>query len=135
MISCQGGVTSNLNEPRVLFTIGQQSVNGTTVNGVVVQQGFQQNNWNKIIEQNTISISTIAYPNPFKEVLNFSFSKSPGKQIDIAVFDLLGRLVYSNSIKNEENVLTVNLNVLPSAEYLVKLTSNDYMYSTKIIKQ
>lgn len=135
MISCQGGNSSNTSGASVSFTVGQQSVIGTTTNGVSVQQGFQQSNWNKIMQQNTISIITTVYPNPFKDVINFSFSKSPGNDIDIVVFDLLGRLVYSQSIKNEENIISVNLNNLSSAEYFVKLTSNNYIFSTKILKQ
>lgn len=135
MISCQGGNSIINGEYIVLFTVGQQSVIGTTTNGVSVQQGFQQNNWNKIIQQNTNSIITTVYPNPFKDVINFSFSKSPGNDINIVVFDLLGRLVYNQSIKNEENLISINLNNLSSSEYFVKLTSNNYTFSTKILKQ
>lgn len=135
MISCQGGSSFSSNENKVLFTVGQQSVIGSSTNGVSVQQGFQQSNWSKIIEQNTISISTIVYPNPFKDVVKFSFSKSPGNDISLVVFDLVGRLVYSEVIKNESNLISVNLNNLSTAEYFVKLTANNYIFSTKIIKQ
>lgn len=135
MISCQGGNSFSSNENKVLFTVGQQSVIGTEINGVSVQQGFQQSNWNKIMQQNTNSIITTVYPNPFKDVTHFSFSKSPGNGINIVVFDMLGRLVYNQSIKNEGNLISVNLNNLPSAEYFVKLTANNYIFSTKIIKQ
>jgi hypothetical protein len=135
MISCQGGNSFSSNENKVLFTVGQQSVIGSTTNGVSVQQGFQQTYWNNMIKQNTISISTLVYPNPFKDVINFSFSDSPGKNINIVVFDLLGRLVFSDVIQNDENMISVNLNSLSSAEYFVKLTSNNYVYSTKILKQ
>ena len=135
MISCQGGNSSNTSVASVSFTVGQQSVIGTATNGFTVQQGFQQSNWNKVIQLNTISVNTTVHPNPFKDVVNFSFSKSPGNDISIIVFDLLGRLVYTDVIKNEENLISVNLNNLPSAEYFVKLTSNNYIFSTKILKQ
>ena len=135
MISCQGGKNTTLSESHVFFTIGQQSVAGTSSNGVVIQQGFQQSNWSKIIQQNTISVSTTVYPNPFSEVINFSFSNSPGSLINVMVFDFLGRLVHSEVIKNVDNIVSISLNDLPSAGYLVKLTSNNYIYSTKILKQ
>ena len=135
MISCQGGSSFSSNENKVLFTVGQQSVIGSTTNGFSFQQGFQQSNWGKFIEQNTISISTLVYPNPFKDIVNFSFSKSPGNDISLVVFDLVGRLVYSEVIKNESNLISVNLNNLSSAEYFVKLTANNYIFSTNIIKQ
>lgn len=135
MISCQGGNSFNSNVNKILFTVGQQSVIGSSTNGISVQQGFQQSNWYRIIQQNTVSITTIVYPNQFKDVVNFSFSQSPGNDINIVVFDLLGRLVYNQSIKNEENLISVNLNNLSSSEYFVKLTSNNYTFSTKILKQ
>ncbi len=135
MISCMGGNSSSNSEINVLYTVGQQSTTGTTINGFSVQQGFQQNNWDKLIQQNSISISTTAYPNPFKDVVNFSFSKSPGNDINIVVFDLMGRLVHSEVVKNQNNSVSIILNNLPSAEYFVKLTSNNYIFSTKILKQ
>lgn len=135
MISCQGGNSFSTNENLVLFTVGQQSVIGSTTNGISVQQGFQQSNWNRIMQQNTVSITTVVYPNQFKDIVNFSFSLSPGNEISLVVFDLLGRLVHSEVIKNESNLISVNLNNLSTAEYFVKLTANNYIFSTKIIKQ
>jgi hypothetical protein len=135
MISSQGGSSLSPNENLVFFTVGQQSVIGNTSNSFSVQQGFQQSNWSKIIQQNTISISTIVYPNPFKDFLKFSFSKSPGNDISLVVFDLVGRLVYSEIVNNEANLISVNLSNLPNAEYLIKLTANKYIFSTKVIKQ
>lgn len=135
MISCQGGNSLNNSEINVLFTIGQQSIIGTTINELSVQHGFQQSNWGKLIQQKAISINTTAYPNPFKDVVIFSFSKSLDNDINIVVFDLLGRLVHSEVLKNQNNSVSIILNNLPSAEYIVKLTSNNYIFSTKILKQ
>ncbi len=135
MISSQGGSKFTENGHFVRYTIGQQSVTGTSSNGYVVQQGFQQSNWGKILEQNTISVTTIAYPNPFVNEINFSFSTSPGEKISAYVFDVLGRLVYSEDIKNENNSIKLNLLQLSTAEYLVKLSSDKFVYSAKIIKQ
>ena len=103
MISAQGGSVITQNGQLVRYTVGQQSVTGTSSNGYIVQQGFQQSNWGKILEQNTISVTTIAYPNPFVNEINFSFSTSPGEKISAYVFDVLGRLVYSEDVKNENN--------------------------------
>ena len=135
MLGCQGGTGSSTDAIKVLFTVGQQSVTGTTINGISVQQGFQQSNWGKIIQQNTISVNTTVFPNPFIDVVNFSFSNSPGIDISIVVFDLLGRLVHSEVVKTNDNTISINLNNLSTAEYLVKLTSNNFIYSTKLIKQ
>jgi hypothetical protein len=135
MISAQGGSVTTTNGQFVRYTVGQQSVTGTSSNGYVVQQGFQQSNWGKILEQNTISIITTVYPNPFVNEVNFSFSTSPGEKISAYVFDVLGRLVYSEDIKNENNSIKLSLVHLSTAEYLVKLTSEKFVHSAKIIKK
>ena len=135
MISAQGGGVVTASGVKVNYTVGQQSVIGTNSNQYIVQQGFQQNNWNKVVNQNKIDINTTVYPIPFKEVVNFSFSNSPGKEVSLYVFDFLGRLVCSKVIKNEDNLVSVNLSNLPSAEYIVKLSSDNYIFSTKILKQ
>lgn len=134
MISAQGGSVITQNGQLVRYTVGQQSVTGTSSNGYIVQQGFQQSNWGKILEQNTISVTTIAYPNPFVNEINFSFSTSPGEKISAYVFDVLGRLVYSEDVKNENNSIKLSLVHLSTAEYLVKLTSEKFVHSAKIIK-
>jgi len=135
MISAQGGSLITQNGQQVRYTVGQQSVTGTSSNGYVVQQGFQQSNWGKILEQNTISITTTVYPNPFVNEINFSFSISPGEKISAFVFDVLGRLVYSEDFKNENNSIKLNLVHLSTAEYLVKLSSDKFVHSAKIIKK
>lgn len=135
-IASQGCIFVSAKNIHINQSIGQQSIAGTSkYKGYVVQQGFQQSNWSKILEQNTISISTVVYPNPFKDILKFSFSKSPGNVIGMVVFDLVGRLVYSEEVKNDANFISVNLNNLPSAEYYVKLTAKNYIFSTKVLKQ
>lgn len=131
MISAQGGSVITQNGQQVRYTVGQQSVTGTSSNGYVVQQGFQQSNWGKILEQNTISITTMVYPNPFVNEINFSFSISPGEKISAFVFDVLGRLVYSEDVKNENNSIKLNLVHLSTAEYLVKLSSDKFVHSAK----
>ena len=135
MTSAQGGTVTTATGQLVRYTVGQQSVTGTSSNGYVVQQGFQQSNWGKILEQNTISIATIVFPNPFVNEVNFSFSTSPGDKISAYVFDVLGRLVYSEDVKNENNSIKLNLLHLSTAEYLVKLSSDKFVHSVKIIKK
>lgn len=135
MLSSQGGSSVTSNGYSVRYTVGQQSIAGTSTTGYVIQQGFQQSNWEKIIQHNTISIVTTVYPNPFVDSVKFSFSSSPGSTIDVLVFDILGRLVYSESTQNDSNLISLDLKKLSSAEYLVKLSSGSYIHSAKIIKQ
>lgn len=134
MLSCQGGVSSTT-QLKVLYTVGQQSVTGTSTNGYVVQQGFQQNFWNTRISENFNTIQVTAYPNPFIDKQSITFSSSPSEVVNVLIFDLLGRIVYSNSHSLENNTIILELKNLSSAEYLVTLSAPYYSHSLKISKQ
>jgi hypothetical protein len=103
MISAQGGSANTQSGLVVKYTIGQQSVTGTKTGNVIVQQGFQQSNWDKIMANNLVIINTITYPNPYVDVINFQFSQSIGDSVSLLVFDVLGRQVYANTLQIFEN--------------------------------
>ena len=135
MISAQGGNTVTQSSIVVKYTVGQQSVTGTKTGNVIVQQGFQQSNWDKIIATNNVVLAnTTTYPNPYVDVINFQFSQSIGENVSLLVYDVLGRQVYANTLQIFENKTSVNLQVLQSAEYFVQLSNNIFTYHTKIIK-
>jgi hypothetical protein len=134
MISAQGGNSVTQSGIVVKYTVGQQSVTGTKTGNVIVQQGFQQSNWDKIIATNEVVINTTTYPNPYVDVVNFQFSQSIGDSVSLLVFDVLGRQVYANSLQILENKTSINLQELQSAEYFVQLSNNTFTYHTKIIK-
>jgi hypothetical protein len=135
MISAQGGGVVTNSGYKVNYTVGQQSVTGSSSGAYVVQQGFQQNNWSKIISNNSNSIQTTLFPNPFIEHITFTFSSSPGTKVNAMVFDVLGRLIHTEDVINENNEIKLNLSRLSSAEYLIRLSSGKYEYAAKIIKQ
>lgn len=135
MISAQGGNAVIQSGIVVKYTVGQQSVTGTKTGNVIVQQGFQQSNWDKIITTNNVVLAnTTTYPNPYVDVINFQFSQSIGENVSLLVYDVLGRQVYANTLQIFENKTSVNLQVLQSAEYFVQLSNNIFTYHTKIIK-
>ena len=134
MISAQGGNATTPSGTIVKYTIGQQSITGTKTGNVIVQQGFQQSNWDKIIANNVVLVNTTTFPNPYIDIINFQFSQSIGENVSLLVYDVLGRQVYSNTLKIFNNKTSVNLQVLQSAEYFVQLSNNTFTYHTKIIK-
>ena len=135
MLSSLGGNITTQTGLKVKYTIGQQSVTGTTTGTVIIQQGFQQSSWDKIIStNNVVVVNTTTYPNPYVDIINFQFSQSIGENVSLLVYDVLGRQVYTNTLQIFENTTSVNLQVLPSAEYLVQLSNNKFTYHTKIIK-
>lgn len=137
MLSAQGtsGVLSN--GLYVGQTIGQQSVIGNyTVDSKTYGQGFQQSLWSKYISSNlNNTITTIIYPNPFISSINFQFSQPIKETITVILFDVRGRLVYSENKNAIDNILTLELPLLARGNYLVRLTSNNYTYYTQILKQ
>mgnify|MGYP000318071442 CR=1 FL=1 len=134
MISSQGGNAVTNSGIVVKYTIGQQSVTGTKTGNVIVQQGFQQSNWNKIIAQNNVSVSTSTFPNPFLDRINFSFTASVGETISLHIYDVSGRLVFTDNLQVVELTTSIDLKHLPSANYFIQLSSLNYLYYTKIIK-
>ena len=136
MVSSQATTKVTSSGMIIKQTIGQQSVSGTSSGSVIVQQGFQQSYWSKFIaasQANPIGVNT--YPNPCREFVNFQFSIDLGTTtVDILIFDINGRIVFSKTEKMIGTLLTLDLPSLPSAPYLVRLSSSQFNYFTKIIK-
>lgn len=140
MLSSQGYTTKMSPGLLIKQTIGQQSATGNySQKDYVVIQGFQQGLWANYIASNKVDfvegIRTIAYPNPFTEMIHFQFSKPIADEISISIFDILGRLIYEQKKKADNTILTLDLARLPTSEFLVRLSSNNFNYYTKIIKQ
>ena len=137
MLSSQGGSKVLPNGSYISQTIGQQSVIGNyTKNGVTYGQGFQQSVWSKYIKSNAANtITTITYPNPFISTINFQFSQPIKETISVALFDIRGRLVYTEEKKAIDTILTLELPNLASSNYLVRLSTPNYTYYTQILKQ
>ena len=136
MLSAQGTSKVLNNGMLVSQTIGQQSAIGNHTNGVTVGQGFQQSHWAKYLKSNTsVNIATTTYPNPFISTVNFQFSQPIKETIEIAVFDIRGRLIFQDKKRATDSVLTVELPQLASSNYLVRLTAPNYIYYSQILKQ
>jgi hypothetical protein len=136
MLSSQGKSTVLSNGILVSQTIGQQSAIGNHTNGVTVGQGFQQSHWAKHVSSNAANqITTTTYPNPFVTTVNFQFSKPISETIEIALFDVRGRLLFQDKKRATDSVLTVELPQLASSNYLIRLTATNYTYYSQILKQ
>jgi len=137
MISSQGKTATLPNGMVVRQTIGQQSVAGNSTNGYIVQQGFQQSLWSKYLTSpiNPTDITAITYPNPFVSTVNFQFTKPIQGEISIAVYDIMGRLVFNQKNNAANSILTIDLSTLPDSTYLVRLLGTNLNYYTKILKK
>lgn len=135
MLSSQGSRSYDSKGLVVLQSIGQESTIGNYSDAsLIVEQGFQQSKKMKTKNSTTSAIQTISYPNPFIDTINFKFSSSVQGTIKFTLFDLLGRLIYSEEKLSAEKILTINNLVLAQGEYLVKLTAKNYVYTTNLLK-
>jgi hypothetical protein len=135
MLSSQGTTTRTSGGITVRQSVGQQSTIGNfRGSNLIVGQGFLQNNKMKIKSPPVISITTITYPNPFIDKVNFQFSLPISGPIKISIFDIMGRLVYNKEKMSYENTLTIDNLFFAQGEYFVKLTAKNYNYSTTLLK-
>lgn len=136
MVSSQGSSTILSTGTLVNQTIGQQSIIGNVkVANSIIGQGFQQS---LVAKSGTTllfnEVTTITYPNPFVDRINFQFSKPIIGLITVTIFDVLGRLVYKEQKEAKQQILTLDNLHFPQNEYLVKLSTPNYNYSTQIIQ-
>jgi hypothetical protein len=135
MLSSQGTTSRSSTGIIVRQTIGQQSAIGNyRDSNLIVGQGFQQGNKMKTAIPKVISVTTTTYPNPFVDSVNFQFSSPVTGPIKVALFDVMGRLVYYKEKVSINNIVTIDNLSFAQGEYFVKLTAKNYTYSTNLLK-
>lgn len=69
------------------------------------------------------------YPTPFNDYLTFVSSVEPAQ---LTIYNVLGRLVYRKEIIGQERI---NLSILPSGHYVVKILTSEEVLTHKIIRE
>lgn len=134
MLSAQGSVSQTVSGIKVSQTIAQQATTGTTTSAkIILSQGFQQS---KISNKTIVNqaITTLIYPNPIVDFINFKFSDPIEGKINFSLFDIHGRLVFYEEKEAIQNILTITNLTLANGEYFAKLEAKKYFFTTKIIK-
>ncbi|WP_313805358.1 T9SS type A sorting domain-containing protein [Flavobacterium sp.] len=121
----------------VTLTSGFQAVSGSTFRAYIegCTNSFVGRNTNfdfksegdLISESNDVKL----YPNPNNGV--FTLDLGTIKNLDINVYDTLGKLIYHSS--NNESIININLNHLPSGLYIAQLNGEGIDKSIKFIKK
>ena len=136
MLSSQGHTIVSETGITVRQSIGQQSVIGTfTSNQLRVEQGYQQSMLKmstNAIMGNDIKITV--YPNTFKDMINFQFSKPINGVVNISIFDVLGRTVYSKEHHISDSSLAINNLHFADGKYIAKVTLKNHYYIINLIK-
>jgi hypothetical protein len=129
-------ITVNNKSYVIQQSIGQSSAIGTFNNaGFTLRQGFiQPNVLAKIVGVNmSIDLEATFYPNPFTENVTLAFTEKIEGNIEVAVFDLLGRLIFSKSYAANQN-LKMKFNNFSLAGHILKVTANNKQFIKSIIK-
>ena len=82
------------------------------------------------IDQIDNSLKVSVYPNPFSEQINLQFNKAVNAKMELV--DVLGKVVYSSSIKGKKEVVLMNYN-LADGVYYIRLTG-DINKQIKVVK-
>jgi len=117
-------------------SIGQASAIGTYSEGAyTLRQGFiQPNVLAKIIDQDVpLNLNASIYPNPFIENITLSFKEEIKGAVEVFLFDMSGREIYTNNF-SASNSVTVHLGNLPQASYILKVRANNKQIIKKVIK-
>jgi Secretion system C-terminal sorting domain len=79
--------------------------------------------------------SVVAFPNPVSDLLWLNLSGFEGADVDIAVYDLTGKLLHTQSQPNTyDDALSIEVAHLPPGTYLYHCQSADRQYQGKFLK-
>jgi hypothetical protein len=73
------------------------------------------------------------YPNPNKGTFSIMLSQKEVKNLEVTVFDVIGKPVYQTKV--DQNEFELSLSNLPGGIYMVKLSSNAINETLKFIKE
>lgn len=128
--------SANNKQYLVQQSIGQSSVIGKfQSNGIIARQGFIQPPMlsAKVIPEET-SLLAIIYPNPFESQVIVSFNEMLKESLTIYIYDVLGRVVYSDNIAATQKT-TISLDYLSSGMYILQIASGSKQFKANIIKR
>lgn len=89
---------------------------------------------NTAIDDNIQNNDFKVYPTFFDEVLYIEYN-SELTEAKVEIFDLQGKIVYSNTINvNFNNIFKINTSKLKKGMYIIKITNNKRVSATQVIK-
>jgi hypothetical protein len=132
-------VYSKNNKYRIQQSIGQSGIIGKKkLKNSTVQQGFLYNTktFNINNSNNDLIKETLEFvisPNPFVDHIVIKFSKKTAQDIYIKIYDVNGKIHYSNKYPASKQII-VPMNRYSIGAYLIKIESGQKIATKKIIK-
>lgn len=116
-------------------SIGQLSVIGNFSDSRIKgNQGFLRGISSSLVFKEEPFL-VIPFPNSFSEQITFRFVPGLSEEASFSIYDLNGKIVYHNSHKPLNNEVSLNLDFLSNAVYLVIIQSGNRALQTRIIKK
>ncbi len=136
----EGGVpaTSTEQNPTVTYeNMGLFDVSLTAGNangsGTKTEENYIQVDTLTFINENGNPIELSVYPNPVSGKLYIKLNQKPQKELSVTIFNLEGRMLFTQKLSNLENVIDMqNLN---AGVYILKVTDGDRLRVMKINKR
>ena len=88
-----------------------------------------------VVPPTPTTVSNLIYPNPFVENLNINLPNSTSNRIEASLYSVSGVLISSKEYLLENGILTLNISILSSGLYYLKLENEDTDTAFKIIKK
>ena len=86
------------------------------------------------IEENIFQGKVSIFPNPSNNVLNLDMVGVNSSIYSLKLMNLLGEVVYSSSIDTDGDFSDVlDISMLESSTYIIKIENEDYVFTEKII--
>ncbi len=87
----------------------------------------------KSISENNSNIDMLVYPNPSNGIFNLSVNNN--NPYDIAIYNIQGKLIYSEKSNSGNTIKEINLRGMTSGIYLLRVLSNNKAETSKLIIQ
>ncbi|WP_341200522.1 reprolysin-like metallopeptidase [Croceibacter atlanticus] len=139
--TCSGTPTVNgtIRPQDALSAFNNESAQGTwtlSISDSFVGDDGTLNSWSieycgidEVLATNDVTLSNdiVMYPNPSNTTVNFNFSNS--KNLDVKLYDMLGRSVLNTTLSQTNNA--VNVSNLATGAYLVQIKTDNGKTTTK----
>lgn len=87
------------------------------------------------LEGVTVVKAAKIYPSPANDILYLVFPKEEIGDYSIQLYDLMGKLVFSNQGNQRSNQIEIDVSALPIGTYIVRMESGNVMINEQIIVQ